>query len=90
MILKEYGKGSLYHYFKSKKTMVLAVVKECLAPRMDEFYKIGVEMKIIFLMVLVLLSLVFSACAEKNNYNASEYNRANNASQKALERLDKE
>ena len=40
MILKECGipKGSLYHYFKSKKEMVLAVIKERLAPRMDEFY----------------------------------------------------
>ena len=31
-------KGSLYHYFKSKKEMVLAVIKERLSPRMDEFY----------------------------------------------------
>jgi len=40
MILKECNipKGSLYHYFKSKKEMVLAVIKERLAPRMDEFY----------------------------------------------------
>ncbi|WP_297484880.1 TetR/AcrR family transcriptional regulator [Sulfurimonas sp.] len=40
MILKECGipKGSLYHYFKSKKEMVLAVIKERLAPRMDDFY----------------------------------------------------
>ena len=40
MILKECGipKGSLYHYFKSKKEMVLAVVEERIAPRMDEFY----------------------------------------------------
>ena len=40
MILKECGipKGSLYHYFKSKKEMVLAVVKERLAPRMDLFF----------------------------------------------------
>lgn len=40
MILKECAipKGSLYHYFKSKKEMVLAVIKERLAPRMDEFY----------------------------------------------------
>ena len=44
MILKECGipKGSLYHYFKSKKEMVLAVVKERLSPRMDEFYKLEV------------------------------------------------
>ena len=41
MILKECGipKGSLYHHFRSKKEMVLAVVKERLSPRMDEFYK---------------------------------------------------
>ena len=40
MILKECGipKGSLYHYFKSKKEMVLAVIKERLAPRVDDFY----------------------------------------------------
>jgi TetR/AcrR family transcriptional repressor of nem operon len=40
MILKECSipKGSLYHYFKSKKEMVLAVIKERLAPRMDIFY----------------------------------------------------
>jgi TetR/AcrR family transcriptional repressor of nem operon len=40
MILKEceIPKGSLYHYFKSKKEMVLAVIKERLAPRMDDFY----------------------------------------------------
>jgi len=40
MILKECGipKGSLYHFFKSKKEMVLSVVKERIAPRMDEFY----------------------------------------------------
>jgi len=40
MILKECAipKGSLYHFFKSKKEMVLAVVKERIAPRMDEFY----------------------------------------------------
>lgn len=40
MILKECGipKGSLYHFFKSKKEMVLALVKERISPRMDEFY----------------------------------------------------
>jgi TetR/AcrR family transcriptional repressor of nem operon len=40
MILKECGipKGSLYHYFKSKKELVLSVVEERLAPRMDKFY----------------------------------------------------
>jgi len=34
MILKE----SLYHYFKSKKEVLLAVIKERLHPQMDEFY----------------------------------------------------
>jgi len=45
MILKECGipKGSLYHYFKSKKEMVLAVVKERINPRMDEFYQLDEE-----------------------------------------------
>ncbi|MDF1878313.1 TetR/AcrR family transcriptional regulator [Sulfurimonas sp. SAG-AH-194-C20] len=45
MILKECGipKGSLYHYFKSKKAMVLAVVSERINPRMDEFYQLNVE-----------------------------------------------
>ena len=40
MILKkcEIPKGSLYHYFKSKKEMVLAVIQARLAPRMDAFY----------------------------------------------------
>jgi len=40
MILKkcEIPKGSLYHYFKSKKEMVLAVIEERLTPRMDAFY----------------------------------------------------
>lgn len=40
MILKDCGipKGSLYHFFKSKKEMVLAVVKERISPSMDEFY----------------------------------------------------
>ena len=44
MILKECGipKGSLYHFFKSKKEMVLAVVKERISPRMDEFYALDV------------------------------------------------
>lgn len=42
MILKECGipKGSLYHYFKSKKAIVLAVLKERIKPKMDEFYKL--------------------------------------------------
>ncbi|WP_457746927.1 TetR/AcrR family transcriptional regulator [Sulfurimonas sp.] len=41
MILKECAipKGSLYHHFKSKKDMVLAVIKERLAPKMDAFYE---------------------------------------------------
>ena len=45
MILKECGipKGSLYHYFKSKKEMVLSVVKERINPRMNEFYQLDVE-----------------------------------------------
>ncbi len=45
MILKEceIPKGSLYHYFKSKKEMVLAVVKERINPRMDEFYQLDVQ-----------------------------------------------
>lgn len=40
MILKECDipKGSLYHFFKSKKEMVLVVLKERISPRMDEFY----------------------------------------------------
>jgi len=44
MILKECGipKGSLYHFFKSKKEMVLAVLKERISPRMDEFYKLEI------------------------------------------------
>jgi len=44
MILKECNipKGSLYHYFKSKKAMVLAVVRERLSPRMDEFYELKI------------------------------------------------
>lgn len=45
MILKECAipKGSLYHYFKSKKEMVLAVVRERINPRMDEFYQLSLE-----------------------------------------------
>ncbi len=45
MILKECNipKGSLYHYFKSKKEMVLAVIKERLSPRMDEFYSLDIK-----------------------------------------------
>ncbi len=44
MILKECGipKGSLYHFFKSKKKMVLAVLKERISPRMDEFYRLEI------------------------------------------------
>lgn len=40
MILKKCGipKGSLYHFFKSKKEMVLAVIKERLDPKMDSFF----------------------------------------------------
>ena len=42
MILKECNipKGSLYHYFKSKKEMVLAVLKERISPKMDQFYEL--------------------------------------------------
>jgi len=42
MILKECDipKGSLYHYFKSKKEMLLAVLKERISPKMDEFYEL--------------------------------------------------
>lgn len=41
-ILKKAGvpKGSMYHYFKSKKELVLAMVKERLYPKMDEFFKL--------------------------------------------------
>lgn len=40
MILKECDipKGSLYHYFKSKKEIVLSVLKERISPKMDEFF----------------------------------------------------
>ncbi|MDM5271797.1 TetR/AcrR family transcriptional regulator [Sulfurovum sp. zt1-1] len=40
MILKACGipKGSLYHFFKSKKEMVLTVIKERLGPKMDIFF----------------------------------------------------
>jgi len=40
MILKECGipKGSLYHFFKSKKAMVLAVIQERLDPKMEQFF----------------------------------------------------
>lgn len=42
MILDACGipKGSLYHFFKSKKVLVLAVLKERISPRMDEFYEL--------------------------------------------------
>ena len=40
MILKkcEIPKGSLYHHFKSKQDVVLAVIKERLLSKMDDFY----------------------------------------------------
>ena len=40
MILEACGipKGSLYHFFKSKKEMVLAVVKERIGPKMNQFF----------------------------------------------------
>ncbi len=40
MILKECNipKGSLYHHFSSKKNLVLAVLKERIAPKMDQFF----------------------------------------------------
>ncbi len=40
IILKEceIPKGSLYHHFKSKQDIVLAVIKERLFPKMDDFY----------------------------------------------------
>ncbi len=34
-------KGSMYHHFKSKKELVLAMVKERLYPKMDEFFKLN-------------------------------------------------
>ncbi|HIP11734.1 MAG TPA: TetR/AcrR family transcriptional regulator [Bacteroidia bacterium] len=39
-ILKECNipKGSLYHHFKSKKELVLAMIKERLSPKMDIFF----------------------------------------------------
>lgn len=39
-ILKECNipKGSLYHYFKSKKELVLAMIKERLSPKMDMLF----------------------------------------------------
>jgi len=37
-------KGSMYHYFKSKKELVLAMVKERLFPKMDDFFKIDTSL----------------------------------------------
>ena len=41
-ILKECNipKGSLYHYFKSKKELVLAMIKERLSPKMDMLFSL--------------------------------------------------
>ena len=36
-------KGSMYHYFKSKKELVLAMVQERLFVKMDSFFKYEVE-----------------------------------------------
>lgn len=43
MILKQCNipKGSLYHYFKSKKEMVLASIRERLAPKINLFYELN-------------------------------------------------
>ncbi len=40
MILKDchIPKGSLYHYFPSKKEMVLAVIREVITPKMESFF----------------------------------------------------
>lgn len=42
MILKECNipKGSLYHYFPSKKELVMAVLKERIAPKMDLLFEV--------------------------------------------------
>ena len=42
-ILKRAGvpKGSMYHHFKSKKELVLAMVQERLYPKMDEFFRLN-------------------------------------------------
>lgn len=41
MVLNECNipKGSLYHHFKSKKELVLAVLKERIEPKMDDFFE---------------------------------------------------
>ena len=36
--LAKVPKGSMYHYFKSKKELVLATIQERLFPKMDEFF----------------------------------------------------
>lgn len=36
-------KGSMYHYFKSKKELVLATIKEKLYPKMDNFFNFSIK-----------------------------------------------
>jgi len=43
-------------------------------------------MKNLFLMTLILIGVIFTACTSKNGY----YDRANRASEKSLDRLEGE